>query len=121
MPASSTCSDVNLHYSDRPRWHTALDAWAVTVIVSVLGQLVIRLGTYQWDTIVYWGAGRAFPAGHSPYGIIPGQPSYLHFVYPPLTAAVFSPLAHFNVAASKLIWLAAKMLAFWATVRLWMR
>jgi hypothetical protein len=42
-------------------------------------------------------------------------------VYPPLSAAVFAPLGHFNVAASKLIWLAAKMLAFCVTVRLWMR
>jgi Glycosyltransferase family 87 len=112
---------VNLRYSDRPRWHTALDAWALAVIVSVLGQIVFRLGTYQWDTIVYWWAGRAFLGGRSPYGAIPGQPSYLHYVYPPITAAVFAPLAHFNVAATKLIWLAAKMLAFWATVRLWMR
>jgi hypothetical protein len=120
-PEPSTCCDVNIRDSNRPGWHIALNAWALAVIVSVLGQIVFRLGIYQWDTIVYWWAGRAFLAGHSPYGAIPGQPVYLHFVYPPITAAVFAPLAYFNVAASKLIWLAAKTLAFWATVRLWMR
>lgn len=69
---------------------------------------------------VLWG-GRAFAHGASPYGPIPGQPEYLHFVYPPLVASVFAPLAVLNVGATKVLWLALKIAAFAATLRLWLR
>ncbi len=52
---------------------------------------------------------------------IPGQADYLHFVYPPLMAAVFAPMAALNLNATKLLWIMLKAGAFWATVRLWMR
>ncbi|MEO7082885.1 MAG: glycosyltransferase family 87 protein [Gemmatimonadaceae bacterium] len=108
-------------YADRPRWHIALDAWAVVVIGAALWQILSQLGAYQWDVIVYWWGGRAFVSGQSPYGPIPGQPVYLHFVYPPLLAAVFAPMAAFNVTATKLIWITLKAIAFWATIRIWKR
>src|SRR4051812_19921764 len=103
----------------RPAWHTALDAWALIVVAAALWQVLSQLGTYQWDVIVYWWGGRAFIDGRSPYGAIPNQPDYLHFVYPPLVAAVFVPLAKLNLAAAKLVWIAAKAAAFWATIRMW--
>jgi hypothetical protein len=108
-------------YAERPRWHIALDAWAAVVIGAALWQILTQLGTYQWDVIVYWWGGRAFVNGRSPYGAIPGQPVYLHFVYPPLLAAVFAPMAALNVSATKILWITLKAAAFWGTIRIWMR
>jgi hypothetical protein len=108
-------------YADRPRWHMALDAWAVIVIGAALWQILSQLGTYQWDVFVYWWGGRAFVAGRSPYGAIPGQPVYLHFVYPPLLAAVFSPMAALSVSTTKVAWITLKAAAFLATIRIWTR
>jgi hypothetical protein len=109
------------HTLARPRWQLALEAWAAVVVVAALWQIVGKLHVYQWDVMVYWWGGRAFAHGASPYGPIPGQPEYLHFVYPPLVASAFAPLAVLNVAASKVLWLALKIAAFAATVRLWQR
>ena len=69
------------------------------VVAAVLWQVVGKLHLYQWDVVVYWWGGRAFVHGASPYGAIPGQPEYLHFVYPPLAAALFAPLASLNASA----------------------
>ena len=105
----------------RPRWHLALEAWAILVVLAALWQIVGKLHVYQWDVLVYsWGA-RAFARGLSPYGPIPGQPEYLHFVYPPLVAAAFAPLSLLNVSATKVLWIALKAVAFLATIRLWRR
>jgi Glycosyltransferase family 87 len=103
----------------RPRWHLALEAWAAVVVLAALWQIVGKLHVYQWDTVVYWWGGRAFARGLSPYGPIPGQPEYLHFVYPPLVAAAFAPMSLLNVSATKVLWIALKVVAFLATVRLW--
>ncbi|MEO6525879.1 MAG: glycosyltransferase family 87 protein [Gemmatimonadaceae bacterium] len=105
----------------RPRWYVALELWAIAVVVSAIWQIIGKLHVYQWDVIVYWWGGRAFAHGQSPYGAIPGQPEYLHFVYPPLLAAVFAPLSMLNVSATKLLWFALKAVAFWTTVRIWRR
>jgi hypothetical protein len=105
----------------RPRWQLALEAWAAVVVLAAVVQIVGKLHVYQWDVVVYWWGGRAFAHGTSPYGPIPQQPEYLHFVYPPLVAAVFAPLAVLNVSAAKVLWLAMKVVAFLATVRLWRR
>src|SRR5215207_5273971 len=105
----------------RPRWHLALDAWAGVVVLAALWQIVGKLHVYQWDAVVYWWGGRAFARGVSPYGPIPGQPEYLHFVYPPLVAAAFAPLSLINVSTTKVLWIALKAVAFLATVRLWRR
>jgi len=105
----------------RPRWHLALEAWAAVVALAALWQILGKLHVYQWDTVVYWWGGRAFARGLSPYGPIPGQPEYLHFVYPPLAAAVFAPLSLLNVSAAKVLWIALKAVAFGITVRLWRR
>jgi hypothetical protein len=105
----------------RPRWHLALEVWAAVVVVAALWQIVGKLHLYQWDVVVYWWGGRAFMHGASPYGPIPGQPEYLHFVYPPLLAAVFAPLAPLNESAAKVLWLVLKLLALWGTVRIWRR
>jgi hypothetical protein len=118
---SSTPVFVTQQSSIRPRWHLALELWAIVVIVAVLWQILGKLHLYQWDVVVYWWGGRAFAHGASPYGAIPGQPEYLHFVYPPLLAAVFAPLAPLNESAAKLLWLVLKLLAFWGTVRIWLR
>jgi len=112
---------VQLRYSERPRWHAALDAWAVVILVAAAVQVFVSLGAYQWDVIVYWWGGHEFGAGRSPYTAIPNQPVYLHYVYPPLTAALFAPFASLNVAAAKLLWISAKAVAFAVTIRLWMR
>jgi hypothetical protein len=103
----------------RPRWQLALEAWAAVVVLAALWQIVGKLHVYQWDVMVYWWSGRAFAHGMSPYGPIPQQPEYLHFVYPPLVAAVFAPLSVLNVGATKVLWLVLKLTAFVATVRLW--
>jgi hypothetical protein len=103
----------------RPRWQLALEAWAAVVVTAALWQIVGKLHVYQWDVMVYWWSGRAFAHGASPYGPIPQQPEYLHFVYPPLVAALFAPLSVLNVAAMKVLWLVLKLAAFVATVRLW--
>ena len=105
----------------RPRWHLALEAWAAVVVLAALWQIVAKLHVYQWDVVVYWWGGRAFAKGVSPYGPIPRQPEYLHFVYPPLVAALFAPLSVLNVSATKLLWLVLKLAAFVATIRLWRR
>jgi hypothetical protein len=105
----------------RPRWHLALELWAAAVVVAALWQILGKLHVYQWDVGVYWWGGRAFAHGASPYGAIPGQPEYLHFVYPPLLAALFSPLAPLKLSAAKVVWLALKLIAFWGTVRIWRR
>jgi hypothetical protein len=105
----------------RPRWQLALEAWAAVVVLAALWQIVGKLHVYQWDVMVYWWGGRAFSHGVSPYGPIPQQPEYLHFVYPPLVAAAFAPFSLLNVGATKVLWLALKGAAFIATVRLWRR
>lgn len=104
-----------------PRWRIALEAWAIVVVAAALWQIIGKLHLYQWDVIVYWWGGRAFANGQSPYGAIPGQPEYLHFVYPPIVAALFAPLAILKPAVVKLLWIALKALAFWFCVRLWRR
>ena len=105
----------------RPRWQLALEAWAAVVVLAAIWQIVGKLHVYQWDVMVYWWGGRAFAHGVSPYGPIPQQPEYLHFVYPPLVAAVFAPLSVLNVSATKVLWLVLKLVAFIGTVRLWRR
>ena len=105
----------------RPRWHLALEVWAAVVLLAALWQILGKLHVYQWDVGVYWWGGRAFASGVSPYGPIPRQPEYLHFVYPPLMAAVFSPFAVLNVSATKVLWFTLKVIAFIGTVRLWRR
>ena len=91
----------------------ALEIWAVAVIAAALLQILGKLHVYQWDVMVYWWGGNAFAHGQSPYGAIPGQPEYLHFVYPPLLAAVFAPMAVLKVSAAKVLWFALKLVAFW--------
>ena len=103
----------------RPRWHLALEAWAAVVLLAAVWQILGKLHVYQWDVGVYWWGGRAFAHGISPYGPIPRQPEYLHFVYPPLVAAVFSPFSVLNVSATKALWFVLKAIAFVATVRIW--
>jgi hypothetical protein len=92
--------------------------WAAIVVLAAVWQILGKLHVYQWDVIVYWWGGRAFAHGVSPYGPIPRQPEYLHFVYPPFVAALFAPLSLLNVSATKLLWLTLKAIAFVATVRL---
>ena len=103
----------------RPRWHLALEAWAAIVVLAAVWQILGKLHVYQWDVGVYWWGGRAFAHGASPYGPIPRQPEYLHFVYPPLVAALFAPFSVLNVSATKVVWFALKLIAFFTTVRLW--
>jgi Glycosyltransferase family 87 len=112
---------VLLRYSDRPRWHIALDAWAIAILLAAGAQVFLSLAAYQWDVMVYWWAGHELTAGHSLYSVMPGQASYFHYVYTPLTAAVFAPLGQLNPVVAKLVWIAAKALAFTITLRLWMR
>jgi hypothetical protein len=104
-----------------PRWRLALEGWAIVAVAAALWQIVGKVHVYQWDVIVYWWSGRAFAHGQSPYGAIPGQPEYLHFVYPPIVAALFAPLAILKPSVAKLLWIALKALAFWLTVRIWRR
>ena len=103
----------------RPRWHLALEAWAAVVVLAAIWQILGKLHVYQWDVGVYWWGGSAFAHGVSPYGPIPRQPEYLHFVYPPLVAAVFSLFSVLNVSATKVLWFALKVIAFVTTVRVW--
>ena len=105
----------------RPRWHLALEAWAAVVVLAALWQILGKLHVYQWDVGVYWWGGSAFAHGVSPYGPIPRAPEYLHFVYPPLVAAVFSPFSVLNLSATKVLWLLLKLVAFVATIRIWRR
>ncbi len=104
-----------------PRWRLALEAWAIVVIAAALWQIIAKVHVYQWDVIVYWWGGRAFAHGQSPYGAIPGQPEYLHFVYPPIVAPLFAPLAILKPNVAKLLWITLKAIAFWVTIRLWRR
>jgi Glycosyltransferase family 87 len=104
-----------------PRWRLALEAWAIVVVAAALWQIVGKVHVYQWDVVVYWWGGRAFAHGQSPYGVIPGEPEYLHFVYPPIVAALFAPLALLKPSAAKLLWITLKAFAFWLTVRVWRR
>ena len=103
----------------RPRWHLALEAWATVVVLAAVWQILGKLHLYQWDVGVYWWGGSAFARGLSPYGPIPRQPEYLHFVYPPLVAAVFAPFSVLNVSATKILWFALKAIALVTTVRVW--
>ena len=112
---------MQLRYSERPRWHVALDAWALVILVAAGVQVFFSLAAYQWDVMVYLWAGHEFNAGRSLYTVVPGAASYFHYVYTPLTAAVFAPLANLNPAAAKLVWITAKAIAFAVTIRLWMR
>jgi hypothetical protein len=106
---------------DRPRWQLALEAWAAVVVLAAVWQILGKLHVYQWDVGVYWWGGRSFARGVSPYGPIPRLPEYLHFVYPPLVAAVFAPFSVLNVSATKVLWFLLKVGAFVTTIRLWRR
>jgi hypothetical protein len=105
----------------RSRWHLALEAWAGVVVLAALWQILGKLHVYQWDVGVYWWGGSAFAHGVSPYGPIPRAPEYLHFVYPPLVAAVFAPFSVLNLSATKVLWFLLKVGAFVATIRIWRR
>lgn len=91
------------------------------MLLAAAWQILGKLHVYQWDVMVYWWGGTAFAHGASPYGAIPGQPVYLHFVYPPLVAAVFAPLSVLNPSAAKALWFVLKLVAFLVTTRLWKR
>lgn len=76
---------------------------------------------YGWDFAVYHVAGQRFASGADPYGPIPGLPDYLHYVYPPITAALFTPFAGLSDTAGKLLWLVLKLGAFAGMFALWKR
>jgi hypothetical protein len=92
------------------------------VAVASAAWMILRFpGRYQWDFMVYHAAGQRFAAGVDPYGPIAGLPQYLHYIYPPITAAVFAPLAGLGDTAAKILWFALKLAAFAGMFAMWKR
>lgn len=76
-------------------------------------------GSLQMDFSAFYTAGQALNAGQSPYltnvglRIWDGVDGYLHsrFLYPPLVATLFRPLAVLPYGAAKLVWMGTALVA----------
>ncbi|MBW1713570.1 MAG: DUF2029 domain-containing protein [Deltaproteobacteria bacterium] len=99
------------------------------VLVYALG-LAVNLARhperYQWDLKTYFAAARAQAQGLDPYDLTAlsqaaGQPIKHRFVYPPLTLFLFRPLARLDYDLVYYLFLALKLLALLALLRLWQR
>lgn len=85
---------------------------------------VVRLAWLQWgishtvyqgDFTAYWAAGRALAEDANPYSYQVHSADgdafyYTGFLYPPLVASFFAPLAHLDFYHAKLAWSALQLL-----------
>ena len=96
-----------------------------------IGAFVHRFGrwTLQMDFSAFYTAGESLNHGLSPYvnnfraGIWDGVDSYLHsrFLYPPLVASLFQPVADLRYSTAKVVWMCIALgclaFALWVAVR----
>ncbi len=111
------------------RWTAPIAVAAVAVVAAGAGVFA----TYSWqqDFAAFWVAGAAIGAGLDPYinyagtsaGLWDGVGVYQHsrFLYPPLVAVLFRPLAAMPYAVAKSLFSAASVAAWIAAVMLALR
>jgi len=100
-----------------------LGTLALTLLLGLLRLLgfVARFhhGSLQMDFSAFYTAGQAVNAGQSPYltnvalRIWDGVDGYLHsrFLYPPLVATLFQPVAALPYGTAKLVWMGISLAA----------
>lgn len=111
------------------------------LLMAVLALGLVRLGLYvahfwthslQTDFCVYYTAGQSLNHGLSPYdnnvvadpALWDGKSEYANsrFLYPPLAASLFQPLASMPYATAKVVWgvfiLGCFFVSLWVTMRL---
>jgi|GEM_PF-2392009 len=94
----------------------SVGAWAAwTFIISLLGFLVFRLSGYGWDFKLY----RIRAVEFMQSGVNPYTASGWPYVYPPLTLYLFWPFTKLSVHAALAVWMALKLGAIGALLRLW--
>ncbi len=113
-------------------WHYLLMA-LVALAALRLASFVATFGgeSLQMDFSAFYTAGEALNAGLSPYqnhvqaspGIWDGVDRYQHsrFLYPPLVATLFQPVAHLPYHVAKVAWMVVGLLALIGALLLAMR
>lgn len=107
-------------YPARPAVVSGLGLVLLFGVLRLLGFVArFRSGTLQMDFSAFYTAGQALNAGVSPYltnvplRIWDGVDGFLHsrFLYPPLVATIFRPLAAVPYYDAKLIWMLLSLAA----------
>lgn len=113
------------------RWVLATSRSVTVVALGVLPALLVVLlvavvattGPHGSDFWTFWDAGRAVLHGRSPYPSLQSLPhgatrTFAPFVYPPVTAVMFVPLALLPYAVAKLVFLVLSLAALALALRL---
>ena len=92
-----------------------LTAAGVVLSAVVCGMVLWRAGTeFLLDLEVFQDAGRAFVAGADLYSEDFPTRSGFRFIYPPVAALLFAPLAPLSATVAQVAWTAATIVAVWA-------
>lgn len=96
-----------------------LPVWLVVLLVAV----VATTAAHGSDFWTFWDAGRAVLQGRSPYPTLQSLPHeatrmFAPFVYPPVAAVMFIPLALLPYAVAKLLFLVLSLAALALALRL---
>src|SRR5262249_20314686 len=97
------------------------------VLAAGLAVAYVALGaSMPWDFDTYYYAAAAYRSGLDPYSLgalssVAGKPIELPFVYPPVTLALFAPLADLPLAVARVVWLALNSIAAVLLLLLWRR
>ena len=113
------------------RWLIATSRCVTIVALGVLPALLVTLlvavvattGAHGSDFWTFWDAGRAVLHGRSPYPTLQALPhaatrTFAPFVYPPVAAVLFVPLALLPYAVAKLVFLVLSLAALGLALRL---
>ena len=111
----------------------ALRAVAVVLLGLALMRLnawvgVIASGSVQMDFAAFYGAGQSLNLGYNPYEnnmekrppVWDGLSAYRHsrFLYPPLAATLFRPLAMLSYPVAKMVWIGIGLASLLGTILL---
>lgn len=92
-----------------------LTASGLVLSAVVCGMVLWRAGTeFMLDLEVFQDAGRAFVAGADLYSEEFPTRSGFRFIYPPVAALLFTPLAPLSATVAQVGWTAATIAAVWA-------
>ena len=113
------------------RWAQAISRCVTIVAVGVLPALLVGVlvgvvattGAHGSDFWTFWDAGRAILHGRSPYPALQSLPhqatrTFAPFVYPPVAAVMFAPLALLPYAVAELLFLVLSLAALALALRL---
>lgn len=92
-----------------------LTALGLALTAAVVGAVLVRAGSgFLLDLEVFQDAGRAFVSGADLYSEEFPTRSGFRFIYPPVAALLFAPLAPLGATVAQVGWTAATIAAVWA-------